>query len=143
MNTQLRHKVWDTRIDEWVALGPNDLLDDGTGLWSIVGDGLVGFGLEGEELSEYVRFCLLTVLAAGAMPVKSYRGNPDYRFETDFSYGSEISEIADNLVAARLAAGGGEPEWDEFRLYVPGTCRVKPLDDNEPLGRLDPRNRKS
>ncbi len=141
MNTQLRHKGYGTRIDEWIALGPNDLLDDGTGLWSIVGDGIVGFGLEGEELTEYVRFCLLTVLAAGARPVKPLDGDPDYRYEIDFSYGNEISEITDNLITAWLATGGGEPEWGDFRLYVHGTCWVKPLEGDELLGCLDPRHR--
>jgi hypothetical protein len=62
MRSGLRHKIYETPVEEWIAAVPNELPIDAVGLWQIVPAGRDGFELSGLELIEFVRLNLLALL---------------------------------------------------------------------------------
>jgi hypothetical protein len=67
---QLRDRFYGCTIDEYVEKVPNELPVDAVGLWQIVSFGRQGFGLSGDELTDFVRRCLSGIFARGAKPVQ-------------------------------------------------------------------------
>jgi hypothetical protein len=92
----------------------NELPVDAVGLWQIVPDGRIGFGLEGQALADYVRRQVLVLLARGAVPVTGGRSQ-GHEWIVQRQYGTRPEEIADNVVREWLANGANED--DEFRIW--------------------------
>lgn len=69
MKKELLHKFYGTPIYEWISKVPNELPQDAVGMWQLVTSGEEGFGLEEEDLDEYISLCIAGILNAGAKPV--------------------------------------------------------------------------
>jgi hypothetical protein len=93
-------------MSEWMERVANELSDDAVGLWQIVPDGRIGFGLEGEALTEYVRRQIAVLLARGAVPVVGGFNEGRY-WVVQRQYGSRPEEIVENVVREWLANGVG------------------------------------
>jgi len=89
--------------------------DIGVGLCSVVGDGRDEFGLEGSALVDYVTRALTVIAASGATPQDRSFVTPDNP-QGLAHFGSDTpGEIAEGVVAAWVAAGMPDPEWDDWR----------------------------
>jgi hypothetical protein len=104
-----RSAVGDTAA-EYIATIPDEIDSDGEGLWKIVPGGR-SFGFERDDLAEFVRLCVLRLLAVGAVPVR-HAEDGDLEWVEQTQYGMTKEEIADAVVAEWLETGGGNPEWD-------------------------------
>jgi hypothetical protein len=103
MRSGLRHKIYGTPIEEWIASVPNELPIDAVGLWQIVPAGREGFELSGQELIDFVRLNLLALLEKGALPVTG--AVDSVHFWTLVPYGETPNEIADAVIAEWIASG--------------------------------------
>jgi hypothetical protein len=87
----------------------SELGNDGKAMFGIVPAGR-SFGFTGQDLSEFVRLCILRLLNAGGIPVK-YADDGPLLWREQTQYGKTKSEIAYAIVAEWLASGGGDPSW--------------------------------
>lgn len=101
----------DDTVEDYINTRPYDIDGDGEGLWRIVPTGR-GFGFEGDELTEFVRLCVLRVLDAGAVPVRHSPEGMPLLWQEQTQYGTAKDEIAEAIVAEWLATGGGDPPWE-------------------------------
>jgi hypothetical protein len=69
MTKGLRDRYFDNSIDEWISTLPGELPVDAVGLWQIVSFGREGFGLSGDQLTDFVRRGIEELFAKGAKPV--------------------------------------------------------------------------
>lgn len=95
-------------MSECIAAMPSTLSDLPVGLWGIVDRGRKSFGLEGEELADFVRRCIYALIDAGAKPVVG--GNKPDQWELQVQYGSNRWEITQAVVAEWLQQGAPTPE---------------------------------
>jgi hypothetical protein len=116
MNDEPKHKLYGTPMGEWIALTPGGLNDEvGVGISGIIGNGRYGFGLEGEQLIDFVRRSLYTLLERGAKPRHwLMTGTPQLQYGSD-----SPSEIVEGVIADWLKRGGGDLEWVDFRFSLP------------------------
>ena len=75
--------------------------------------GRIGFKLEGEALTDYVRRQIAVLLSRGAVPVTGGRAK-GHEWIVQRQYGSRPDEIVENVVFEWLADGGRE---DDFRVW--------------------------
>jgi hypothetical protein len=68
--------------------------------------------LEGAELSEFVRLCVLRLLESGAVPVRHGPNDAVLEWQEQTQYGTTREAIANAIVAEWLATGGGNPPWE-------------------------------
>jgi hypothetical protein len=110
MQRNRRNDPEDT-VSNYIETIPHYIDDEGEGesLWRIVPGGR-SFGLEGDELAEFVKLCVLRLLEAGAVPVR-HADDGALNWAEQTQYGATKDEIADAIVAEWLEAGGGNPEW--------------------------------
>jgi hypothetical protein len=94
----------------YIETRPYDIDGDGEGFWGIPSWGR-SFGFEGDDLTEFVRLCVLRLLEAGAVPVR-HAESGTLRWKEQAQYGSSRDEIADAIVAEWLKSGGGDPPWE-------------------------------
>jgi hypothetical protein len=104
MKGEPRHKLYGRPMSEWIALVPGELDVDAVGLWQIVPAGVDGFGLQGEELIEYVRRNIRALLQAGAVPVRHEPGST-FEWTHQKQYGSEREEIIEAIIREWLVLG--------------------------------------
>ncbi|WP_296709860.1 hypothetical protein [Rhodoblastus sp.] len=104
MNIYARHKLYGHTLAEHIQTISDELPVDAVGLWQIVPAGRYGFGLEGAELSDFIRLCVLALLAHGAKPVLG-GGGTKYAWIYQPQYGETNEEIADAVAKEWLAAG--------------------------------------
>jgi hypothetical protein len=104
MNEEPVHRIFRTPVSEWVASVPSELEDDAVGLWQIIPVGRVDFGLEGNELVNYVRKALLAVFAQGAKPVEGATDGKHY-WKLRENYGDEPERMAEAIIDEWLASG--------------------------------------
>jgi hypothetical protein len=125
MSKEISHKIYGTGMRDWIALTPSELDDIGLGLASIIDDGRYGFELEGEELVEFIRKSLYTLVERGAKP--RHWGSPsDPHRDILLHYGSDSNtEIVEGVISDWLASGGGDLEWGDFWFALPGTIDGK------------------
>lgn len=98
MNTEPKHLKYGLTVSEWIAKTPAELDDDAVGLWQIIKNGRLGFGLEGEALGDFVVRSVVEFVKAGAQPsVHSLEGERFWRAKP--GYGEQPEEIASNVVA--------------------------------------------
>lgn len=116
MTAQIRHKIYGTPLEEWIALVPGELAIDAVSLRNIVVAGREGFELSGDQLIEYVRRNILLLLAKGAKPVVGALDG--VHFWSLVHYGNAPEEIADAIIREWLHAGR-DPELGEVSFAVP------------------------
>ena len=76
MTAERFHKDWGTPLSEWITLVKGELPQDGVFLQQPVADGIEGFGLDGAELDDFVRRCIVELLDAGAVPAMAGSTEP-------------------------------------------------------------------
>ncbi|WP_018897288.1 hypothetical protein [Rhizobium sp. 2MFCol3.1] len=107
MKLDTRHKIYGHTIAEHIDTLPDELEVDAVGLWQIVPAGRDGFQLENAELTEFIRQCILALLASGAKPVKGGAGTKfDWILQTH--YGESDLDIANSIVSEWLETGAGD-----------------------------------
>ena len=103
MNMERRGKVYDRTIAQWISSVPAELDRDAVNLCQIVSAGRIEYELDDEDLAEFTRLSLATLLDSGAMPVMgsdNWAGQPQY--------GRTKSEIIDGIIAEWQASNGDE-----------------------------------
>jgi hypothetical protein len=118
MASSPRHKTFGTPIEEWISLVPNELGEDAIGLWQIVPCFRYDFGLEGQDLENYVRQCIGLLLARGAIPVYGTENNDGWRIWTGLSYGS--SSTLDQVMNYWQTLGR-DPDFGDLWFALPKT----------------------
>ncbi len=81
-----------------VARYPNELDRDAVGLFQIVPQGRVNFGLSGTDLDDYVRLAVRALLSAGAVPVRGERGS-GYQWIAQKQYGDIQDQIVEGIIS--------------------------------------------
>jgi hypothetical protein len=69
MTKALRDRYFGNTIDEWISTLPGKLAVDAVGLRQIVSFGREGFGLSGDQLTDFVRRGIEELFVKGAKPV--------------------------------------------------------------------------
>lgn len=95
-------------MSEWIAGLPYGLNDLPVGMWVIVPNGRVGFGLEGPELANFIRRCIHTLMDAGAKPVAGPIKPSQWKLQV--KYGSNKHEVAEAVIQEWLREGAPTPE---------------------------------
>lgn len=94
-------------VMEYIETVPGELPIDAVGLWQIVPAGRQGFGLSGDDLTDFVRRCIHALLACGAKPVIGGKGTKyDWLFQPQ--YGESSEDIVNAIINEWLAAGSGD-----------------------------------
>ncbi|AUZ18297.1 hypothetical protein AL509_28540 [Achromobacter xylosoxidans] len=110
---------------EYINTVAGELPVDAVGMWQIIPAGRHGFGLSGDELTEFVRRCVLALLDAGAKPVVG-GGGSDYDWLHQPQYGKTNEEILSAVINEWLISGATDcdPGGVWFALPSPhvGTC---------------------
>jgi hypothetical protein len=112
----LRHKLFGTPVEQWIAAVTNELPVDAVGLWQIVPAGRDGFGLSGQELIEFVRLNLLALFEKGAKPVIGAADG--IHVWTLAPYGETPAEMADAIIK-EWSASGREPDGGDVWIALP------------------------
>jgi hypothetical protein len=107
LDLQARDPFFGDTVMEYIQTVSGELPIDAVGLWQIVPAGRRGFGLSGEDLTEFVSRCVSELLAHGAKPVRGGAGTEYYWLQQP-QYGETNAEILDAVIKEWLAAGGGE-----------------------------------
>lgn len=120
LNLHARDNVFGQTVMEYIQTVPGELPIDAVGLWQIVPAGRQRFGLSGEELTEFVRRCVVALLVRGARPVIG-GGGTRYDWILQPQYGDTDDQIVDAVVKEWLASGGtdGDPGGLWFALPSP------------------------
>lgn len=108
MRTDLRDELDGTPILQAIESFGSDPDDFQTFSFPAIGQS--GFGLEGEELNEFVRRCVKAALRNGCVPVED---RPDGNWRPTYAYGITDEAIAANMTKAWRALGR-DPEWGEL-----------------------------
>lgn len=121
MNSELRHRTYNTTMRDWIDHVPKELDDIGVGLAELLDDGKYGFGLDGAALVDFIRRSLHALLDKGAKP--RHWGSPSHPDRNVMlHYGNDTNdEIVEGVIADWLASGGGDLEWGDFWFALPGT----------------------
>jgi hypothetical protein len=116
MTDEPKHKFHGTLMSEWIAFTPGGLDDEvGVGLATIIHAGRYGYGLEGEQLIDFVRRSLYTLVERGAKPRHwLMTGTPQLHYGDD-----SPNEIVEGVIADWLNRGGDDLEWFDFRFSLP------------------------
>lgn len=104
MSKEPRNRYFGTSLTEWINKVPNELEVDAVGLWQIVGSGQDGFELQGQELADFVRRCVVALLEKGAVPVRASE-NPDEFWIRQMQYNGDTQEIARRIVDEWIVSG--------------------------------------
>ncbi len=103
MNTNSRGKIYGRTIAHWISTIPGDLDRDAVNLCQIISAGRIEYDLEGQELTDFVRLSLISLLDNGAVPVMS-----SDNWASNHKYGRTKLEIADGILEEWLASNGDE-----------------------------------
>lgn len=114
LNLYARDRIWGGTVLEYIQAVPAELPIDAVGLWQIVPTGRRRFGLNGDDLTEFVRRCVAELLTQGAKPVFG-GGGTEYDWIYQPQYGETNSEILDAVMKEWLAAGS--PDCDPGGLW--------------------------
>jgi|HubBroStandDraft_4_1064222.scaffolds.fasta_scaffold28085_2 hypothetical protein len=100
---------------EWIRRIPNELERDAVGFWQIVPVGRRGFGLEGDELREFVRRSLAAVLERGAVPAAYCNG----KWVPTWKHGKDQKAILESITNEWEDSGRRDPDVDDLWLALP------------------------
>ncbi|MDX8503809.1 hypothetical protein [Mesorhizobium captivum] len=106
MDWSKRHRGYDMSAAEWIALVPNELAIDAVGLWQVIPVGRHEFELVDEDLEEFTKQALNSLLTKGAIPVTGQ----DQRWVAEQQYGTKPEEIIENVVKKWLSKGMRDPD---------------------------------
>ncbi|MCZ8396174.1 hypothetical protein HGQ98_13970 [Achromobacter ruhlandii] len=81
-----------------------ELPTDAVGMWQIIPTGRQEFGLSGDDLTEFVRRCVLALLDRGAKPVVG-GGGTEYDWLLQLQYGKSNEEIVNAVIREWLNSG--------------------------------------
>jgi hypothetical protein len=82
---------------EWLAVADNEARRDAIALAEIIQQAKHGFGLEGEQLQDYLRRVVLYLLESGAHPVvSSDRKNVSWEIASEFC--GEVSLVISKII---------------------------------------------
>lgn len=120
LNLQARDNVFGQTVMDYIQTLPGELPIDAVGLWQIVPAGRQRYGLRDDDLTEFVRRCVFSLVAHGAKPVVG-GGGTDCDWIIQSQYGETNQEIVDAVVKEWLASGAvdGSPEGLWFALPSP------------------------
>jgi len=104
MKFNIRHKLYGHTLAEHIETVSDELPVDAVGLWQIVPAGRQGFDLRGDDLTEFVRLCILALLEHGAKPVVG-GGGTEYDWLFQPQYGESNEDIVNAVLNEWLAAG--------------------------------------
>lgn len=104
-------------VIDWIEAVPTELDQDAIGLWQIVGMLKHGYKLSGEELTYYVRKCILLVLAEGAIPVVGDESGKR-TWNPKEGCGSTPEEMADFIIDEWISSGL-DPYWGDVWFSLP------------------------
>lgn len=111
---------------EYINTIAGELPIDAVGMWQIIPAGRQGFGLSGDDLTEFVRRCVLALLDSGAKPVVGGEGT-EYDWLLQPQYGKSNEEIVKAVINEWLISGATDcdPGGLWFALLSPhvGNCR--------------------
>lgn len=111
---------------EYINTIAGELPIDAVGMWQIIPAGRQGFGLSGDDLTEFVRRCVLALLDSGAKPVVG-GGGTEYDWLLQPQYGKSNEEIVKAVINEWLISGATDcdPGGLWFALLSPhvGNCR--------------------
>lgn len=110
MKTEKVNKYFGTTVSDWISRIPAELDIDAVGLWQLVSSGRDGFDLDGSELQEFVKRGILSLLNAGAVPVKASSSDGVF-WEKQLRYGVCAEEMANNIIEEWLGSGV-DPDHD-------------------------------
>lgn len=127
MTKALRDKYFGNTIDEWISTLPGELPVDAVGLWQIVSFGREGFGLSGDQLTDFVRRGIEELFAKGAMPVIGAMDG--VHVWTTVNYG-DIPEAASKAIIAEWHSLGRDPNGGDVWFALPHIFNaLRPLDE--------------
>lgn len=109
LNLQSTDKFFGKTVLEYIQTVPGELPVDAVGLWQMIPMGRQGFGLSGDDLTEFVQRCVLALLEKGAKPVMGGAGT-QYDWTLQPQYGETNEEIASAVVSEWLASGAGDSD---------------------------------
>lgn len=98
-------------MSEWIADLPLELSELPVGMWMLVPNGRIGFGLEGPALADFLRRCIHRLMDAGAKPVAG--GNKPNKWELQVQYGSNKHEVAEAVIQEWLRQGA--PDYEPWK----------------------------
>jgi hypothetical protein len=116
----------DETIGEYIRCVDGELPIDAVGLWQIIPYGREGFELLNDELVEFTKLCILSLLNRGAVPVLGGRKS-HYEWIYQPQYGKIKDEIINSIINEWLNDGAKDPDpgglWFalpslEFPFYV-------------------------
>jgi hypothetical protein len=107
LNLQARDRVFGQTLMEYIQTIPGELSIDAVGLWQIVPAGRQRFGLNGDDLTEFMYRCVFALLAHGAKPVVG-GGGTKYDWILQSQYGETKEEIIEAVVKEWLASGAAD-----------------------------------
>ena len=117
MREYLKDKFGGLPILESIYLARFEAEDEWVGLSANVSQGRNFYDLEGDELEEYVRRCLHSILEHGALPAINV-GDEWPVMEATTAYGTKRDEIVENIIG-EWKKSGRDPVWGEYAFAVP------------------------
>jgi hypothetical protein len=115
-----RHDYDGTPMSEIIKAMPSSLNDLPVGMWVIVDDGRRIFGLEGLELTDFVRRCIHALVDAGAKPIADGNSKQVNKWELQPQYGRSKHEIAEAVIKEWLEQGAPTPKpWTGLWFGLP------------------------
>ena len=108
-------------LSDYIRSIPDELPQDGVGLYQIVAGGADDYNLGGLELVDFVRRGILALLDAGAIPVR-FGGGTGFDWVAQHQYGTNKQEIAEAVIAEWLSL----PD-DNIVLFSQGVWFARPI----------------
>ena len=128
MRSGLRHRIYGTSAEEYIASIPNELPVDAVGLWQVVSAGRDGFELSGQELIDFVRLSLLALFEKGAKPVIGAAHGAT--IWTPVPYGDTPAGTADAIIKEWIGSGR-EPGFGDVWFALPHIYESKRLNSED------------
>lgn len=120
LNLQATDRFFGQTVMEYIQTVSGELPNDAVGLWQIVPTGRQGFGLIGDDLSEFVRRCVFALLTHGAKPVVG-GGGTKYDWILQPQYGETNDEIVETVMKEWLASGAADCDPGGLWFALPST----------------------
>lgn len=108
LNFNKRDKYYGTTVADHIRTISGELPIDAVGLWQIAAAGSTWFDLQGDELTEFFRRCVVALLEHGAKPVVGVWEpvGTYYYWLLQPQYGKDTTEFAGAVIAEWLSTDG-------------------------------------
>lgn len=101
MNMQKVGKIHGRNMADWINTVPAELERDAVNLCQILTAGQLEYGLDGDDLKSFISQCILALLDAGALPVRT---SGDWMVEPRF--GNARADIVSGVIAEWQSSNG-------------------------------------